>query len=59
MLISNLNNGYQNKFLVSNCNAFMMDLAYLDVSIDDCEQMFEFQRTEIGNCFTANGRRSS
>lgn len=43
------------KFLPITCDEFMTDLVHLDESIANCNDIFEYQTSEMGRCFTANG----
>lgn len=44
----------QNLFFVYSCKAFMFDLTYLGEKYDNCEDLFKFEKTEVGFCFSAN-----
>lgn len=45
--------------LPQSCKVFMRDLFYFDQKIDDCESIFKYFKTEMGDCFTANSLYSN
>ncbi|CAO1426504.1 unnamed protein product [Diamesa serratosioi] len=40
--------------LPQSCKDFMQDLTYFNKQYDNCESIFKYYKTEIGDCFTAN-----
>ncbi|XP_049296276.1 uncharacterized protein LOC125770584 [Anopheles funestus] len=43
----------KNRFLPSNCNEVLFDVKFVGKSYD-CNRIFRYTLTEMGNCFTAN-----
>lgn len=42
------------QFLPQKCSEFMFNVTYLGRPLNDCEELFKLQNTEMGYCYIAN-----